>query len=75
MFNGDIRKERVERVMTLASTLTVQEMAAVVRALTHLHDSIVMQHDPKWVKAAHMREGTLPYGETYSNDPNWEKEF
>ena len=68
MFDGDIRKERVERVMTLASQLTLQEMVAVVRQLTHLHDSIVMQHDPKWSKEAHMREGTLPYGETYSND-------
>lgn len=73
MFDGDIRKERVERVMTLASTLTVQEMKAVIRALTHLHDSIVMQHDPKWAKEAHIQEGTLPWGETFSN--NWEKEF
>jgi hypothetical protein len=72
MFNGDIRKERVERVMTLASQLTVQEMRSVVMQLTHLHDSIIMEHDPKWAKEA---RGTLPYGETYSNDPNWEKEF
>lgn len=71
MFNGDIRKERVERVMTLASQLTVQEMKAVVRALTHLHDSIVMERDPKW----HKDKSILPWGETYSNDPNWEKEF
>jgi hypothetical protein len=67
MFNGDIRKDRVARVMTMASQLTVMEMKSVVLQLTHLHDSIVMEHDPKWVKAAHMREGTLPWGETYSN--------
>jgi len=36
--------------MQLASQLTVQEMKAVVRALTELHDSIVIQHDPKWEK-------------------------
>ena len=68
MFNGDIRKDRVARVMTMASQLTVMEMKSVVLQLTHLHDSIVMEHDPKWVKAAHMREGTLPWGETYSNE-------
>lgn len=70
MFNGDIRKDRVARVMTLASQLTVMEMKSVVLQLTHLHDSIVMEHDPKWIKAAHMREGILPWGETYSNEVN-----
>jgi hypothetical protein len=69
MFNGDMRKERVERVMTLASTLTLAEMKAVVQALTHLHDSIVLQKDPRW----HKEKDILPWGETYSN--NWEKEL
>lgn len=69
MFNGDIRKERCERVMALASQLTLSEMKAVIRALTHLHDSIVLEKDPRWHKEK------LPWGETYSNDPNWEKEF
>ena len=50
MFGGDIRKERVERVMTLASQLTVMEMRAVIQALTHIHDSIIMANDPKWIK-------------------------
>ena len=50
MFNGDVRKERVERVMTLASQLTVMEMRAVIKELTHLHDSIIMANDPKWIK-------------------------
>lgn len=50
IFNGDIRKERVAKVMTLASQLTVMEMKSVVLQLTHLHDTIVMQNDPKWIK-------------------------
>jgi len=74
MFDGDIRKERVARVMTLASQLTVQEMRAVVKQLTHLHDSIILEKDPMWAKQVH-------YGDTvYKNvepvlaeDPNWEK--
>jgi hypothetical protein len=53
MFNGDIRKARVERVMALASQMTLAEMKAVVRELTHLHDSIVMAKDPKWSKDPH----------------------
>lgn len=74
MFNGDIRKERCERVMNMASQLTVQEMRAVIKALTHLHDSIILEKDPRWAKEVH-------YGDTiYKNvepvlaeDPNWEK--
>ena len=50
MFNGDIRKARVERVMTMASQLTLAEMKAVVTELTMLHDSIVLAQDPKWIK-------------------------
>jgi hypothetical protein len=50
MFNGDIRKERVERIMVLASNLTVAEMKAVIAQLTQLHDSIVIANDPRWVK-------------------------
>ena len=59
MFDGDIRKDRVARVMTLASQLTVMEMKSVVLQLTHLHDSIVIQHDPKWIKP----------------DPHWETDL
>lgn len=50
MFSGDIRKDRVVRVMTLASQLTVMEMKSVIKELTHLHDSIVMANDPRWEK-------------------------
>ena len=50
MFGGDIRKDRVVRVMTLASTLTVMEMKSVIQQLTHLHDSIVIANDPRWKK-------------------------
>ena len=53
MFNGDIRKERVAKVITLASQLTVQEMKAVVQELTYLHDSIVIAKDPRWTKDPH----------------------
>lgn len=58
MFNGDIRKQRVAQVMTLASQLTIMEMRQVVKALTHLHDSIVIANDPKWIKP---------------KDPHWEQ--
>ena len=51
MFGGDIRKERVERVMTLARQLTVMEMRAVIKELTRIHDSIIMANDPKWIKS------------------------
>ena len=50
MFNGDIRKDRVIKVMNLASQLTVMEMKSVILQLTHLHDSIVMANDPRWEK-------------------------
>ena len=50
MFGGDIRKDRVVKVMTLASTLTVMEMKSVIQQLTYLHDSIVMANDPRWAK-------------------------
>ena len=50
MFGGDIRKDRVVKVMNLASTLTVMEMKSVIQQLTHLHDSIVMANDPRWKK-------------------------
>jgi hypothetical protein len=50
MFNGDIRKARVERIMVMASNLTVAEMKAVIAQLTQLHDSIVIAADPRWIK-------------------------
>lgn len=58
MFNGDIRKSRIERVMVLASQLTLVEMRTVIEQLTHLHDSIVIANDPRWKKP---------------EDPHWEK--
>jgi hypothetical protein len=58
MFNGDIRKERVERVMVMASKLTVMEMKSVILQLTSLHDSIIMANDPRWQKP---------------KDPHWEQ--
>lgn len=60
MFHGDIRKSRVERVMVLASQLTVAEMRTVIAQLTHLHDSIVIANDPRWKKP---------------EDPHWEKDL
>jgi hypothetical protein len=50
MFDGDIRKMRVEAVMSMARTLTVQEMRSVILQLTSLHDLIVMENDPRWEK-------------------------
>ena len=50
MFNGDMRKARVERVMVMASNLTLAEMKAVIAQLTQLHDSIVIANDPRWIK-------------------------
>ena len=58
MFNGDIRKSNVERVMVLASQLTIMEMKAVIAQLTHLHDSIIIANDPRWKKP---------------EDPHWER--
>lgn len=58
MFNGDIRKSRVEKVMVLASQLTVAEMRSIIEQLTHLHDSIVIANDPRWKKP---------------EDPHWEQ--
>ncbi len=57
MFNGDIRKERVQKVMTMASQLTVMEMKSIILQLTHLHDSIILANDSRWLKP---------------EDPNWE---
>jgi hypothetical protein len=50
MFDGDIRKMRVEAVMSMARTLTVAEMRSVILQLTSLHDLIVMENDPRWEK-------------------------
>ena len=58
MFHGDIRKSRVERVMVLASQLTLAEMKTIIAQLTHRHDSIVIANDPRWKKP---------------EDPHWEK--
>jgi hypothetical protein len=57
MFNGDIRKDRVAKVMTMASQLTVMEMKSIILQLTHLHDSIILANDSRWLKP---------------EDPNWE---
>ena len=60
MFDGDIRKSRVEHVMVFASQLTVAEMRSIIEQLTHLHDSIVIANDPRWKKP---------------EDPHWEKDL
>ena len=36
--------------MNMASQLTLAVMKAIIRALTHLHDNIVIKNDPRWVK-------------------------
>ena len=50
MFDGDIRKMRVEAVMSMARVLTLAEMRSVILQLTSLHDLIVMENDPRWEK-------------------------
>jgi hypothetical protein len=50
MFNGDIRNIRVNKVMTMASQLTVMEMKYVILQLTSMHDEIVIKNDPRWRK-------------------------
>ena len=50
MFNGDIRNLRVDAVMAMAKNLTVVEMKSVILQLTSLHDSIIMENDPRWQK-------------------------
>lgn len=50
MFDGDIRKMRVEAVMSMARVLTVQEMRSVILQLTSLHDMIIINNDPRWEK-------------------------
>ena len=50
MFNGDIRNLRIEAVMSMARTLTVQEMRSVILQLTSLHDLIIMDNDSRWEK-------------------------
>ena len=50
MFGGDIRKDRVQAVMSMARILTLAEMKSVVYQLTALHDLIVMNNDPRWEK-------------------------
>jgi hypothetical protein len=53
MFNGDIRNLRIEAVMSMARSLTVQEMRSVILQLTSLHDLIVIENDPRWVKPSY----------------------
>ena len=50
MFDGDIRKMRVEAVMSMARTLTVAEMRSVILQLTSLHDMIIINNDSRWEK-------------------------
>lgn len=50
MFGGDIRKDRVQAVMSMARILTLAEMKSVLYQLTTLHDLIVMNNDPRWEK-------------------------
>jgi hypothetical protein len=53
MFDGDIRKMRVEAVMSMARTLTVAEMRSVILQLTSLHDMIIINNDSRWEKPAY----------------------
>ena len=53
MFDGDIRKMRVEAVMSMARVLTLAEMRSVILQLTSLHDLIVMENDPRWEKPSY----------------------
>ena len=50
MFNGDIRKQRVEDVMKVVRKMTLAEMKSLYSQIAQHHDSIVLQNDPKWVK-------------------------
>ena len=66
MFDGDIRKMRVEAVMSMARVLTVQEMRSVILQLTSLHDLIVMENDPRWQKPVE-NTGAFSGGITYED--------
>ena len=50
LFNGDIRLQRIERVMKLIRPMTLAEMKAIYREIAQLHDAIVLQSDPRWEK-------------------------
>ena len=50
MFNGDIRKQRVEDVMRLVRQMTLAEMKSLYSQIAQLHDSIVLAKDPRWIK-------------------------
>lgn len=50
MFNGDIRLQRIERVMKLVRVMTLAEMKTLYSQIAQLHDSIVLANDSRWVK-------------------------
>jgi len=50
MFNGDIRLQRIERVMKLVRVMTLAEMRALYAQIAQLHDAIVLESDPRWKK-------------------------
>ena len=50
LFGGDIRIQRVERVMKLVRQMTLAEMKALYSQIAQLHDAIVLQNDSRWEK-------------------------
>jgi hypothetical protein len=56
MFNGDIRRQRVEDVMNVIRKMTLAEMKMIYRQIAQHHDAIVLAANPKWKKP----------------DPHWE---
>lgn len=50
MFDGDIRLQRVEKVMEMVRKMTLAEMKALYSQIALLHDSIVIANDPRWEK-------------------------
>lgn len=50
LFGGDIRLQRIERVMKLIRPMTLAEMKAIYREIAQLHDAIVLANDYRWVK-------------------------
>ena len=50
MFDGDIRLQRIERLMKLVRVMTLAEMKTLYSQIAQLHDSIVLQNDSRWAK-------------------------
>ena len=50
MLDGDIRLQRIERVMKLVRVMTLAEMKTLYSQIALLHDSVVIANDPRWKK-------------------------